>query len=431
MRLATGETGADATGSPPPAGAAMPSDLSVVFLNPSGQLGGAERSLLDIMSGLLLRYPEWRLSLIVTAPGPLVHHARALGVETVVLSLPMQISRLGDAGLAARGLVGRYLQLLLAFPAAAAYAVRLRRALTRLGADLIHTNGFKMHVLGSWVRPRATPLVWHIHDFVKRRQVMSRLLRLHSRRCTIVMANSRSVQKDVVAALGGSVPARLVYNAVDLDRFAPVGPKLDLDELAGVEPPPEGTVRVGLVATLGWWKGHETFLRALALLPRTLPVRGYVVGGALYETRGSQHTVEGLKGAAKRFGVTQRVAFTGFVEDAAAAIRSLDVLVHASTEPEAFGLVIIEGMSAARAVIASNSGGAAELVTEGVNGLLHMPGNEFELAKRIERLVLDADLRARLGAAGRQTVVARFSPARLVDDIVPVYAEAWRRAGVR
>jgi len=75
---------------------------------------------------------------------------------------------------------------------------------------------------------------------------------------------------------------------VDLDRFNPQGPKLDLDAIAGVPSAPAGTIRVGLVATMARWKGHEVFLRALSMLPKELPVRGYVIGGPIYSTAGSQ-----------------------------------------------------------------------------------------------------------------------------------------------
>jgi glycosyltransferase involved in cell wall biosynthesis len=63
---------------------------------------------------------------------------------------------------------------------------------------------------------------------------------------------------------------------------------VDLDALAGLPPAPAGVVRVGLVATFARWKGHITFLEALSRLPESLPVRGYIIGGPVYETAGSR-----------------------------------------------------------------------------------------------------------------------------------------------
>ena len=74
----------------------------------------------------------------------------------------------------------------------------------------------------------------------------------------------------------------------------------DLDALAGIAPVTAGTIRVGLVATMARWKGHEVFLRAIAQLPDGLRsrVRAYVIGGAIYPTRGSQLSADELRASA-------------------------------------------------------------------------------------------------------------------------------------
>ncbi len=180
-------------------------------------------------------------------------------------------------------------------------------------------------------------------------------------------------------------------------------------------------VRIGLVATFARWKGHRTFLDALAQVPESLPVRGYVIGGPVYETAGSQASFEELRAAAAALGLEGRVGFTGFVDDAAQAMRALDVVVHASTEPEPFGLVIAEAMACARAVVVSRAGGAAEITTPGQDALAHAPGNARELAECLVSLALNAALRRRLGDAGRATAERVFDRRRLVAGMTPVY----------
>ena len=133
------------------------------------------------------------------------------------------------------------------------------------------------------------------------------------------------------------------------------------------------------------------------MLPPGLPIRGYVIGDAVYQTDGSQHHIEDLRALAARLGVGERVGFTGFVMDPASAMRTLDIVVHASTQPEPFGLVIAEGMACGRAVIASEAGGAAEIIALSQSVLGHPAGDVAALAKGIERLALDAGLRARMG----------------------------------
>ncbi len=398
--------------------------MRLVFLNPSGEMGGAERVLLDVLASLREAQPEWDLSLVTSAAGPVLDRARSLGVRARVVPFPRALSRVGDGGARARGALGTVVGLLRAAPSAAGYVARLRRELREMAPDVIHTNGFKMHVLGLWTRPNRTPVVWHVHDFVGRRPVMSWLLRAHAARCAAVIANSHSVAADVKGVVGGRVEVRPVVNAVDLGEFSPDGPRVDLDVAAGMAPPSGEVVRVGLVATLGWWKGHDVFLRALSLLPPELPVRGYVVGGALYETAGSQRSLEELRRRAGELGITGRVGFTGYVPNPAAAMRALDVVVHASTEPEPFGLVIAEAMACGRAVVVSDAGGAAELFTSGVDGLGHRPGDAEGLAARIEELVRSPELRARLATAARARAERNFDRARLASELIPIYMAA-------
>jgi glycosyltransferase involved in cell wall biosynthesis len=410
------------------AGAQADRPMDVLFLNPSGQLGGAERSLLDVMASLREREPSWKLGLVVTAEGPLVDKARDLGVQTEVLPLPSVLAELGDGGAVPRGRRRAILSLLRAAPAAVLYAIRLRKRIALHGPRVVHSNGLKMHVLGAWARPAHIPLVWHVHDFVSRRPVMSLLLRRHTRRCAAVVANSKSVAADLMEICNGALDVHLVYNAVDLKAFSPHGRTLDLDALSGMPPPEEGTLRVGLVATLGWWKGHQTFLQAIADLPADLRLRAYIVGGPLYETRFSQHDLGTLRKRAEELGVADRVGFTGFVDDVPSAMRALDVVVHASTEPEAFGLVIIEGMASQRAVIASEAGGAAELIAGGVNALGHRPGDARDLARCIETLARDPELRIRMAQNGRTIVEREFDRSRLAEDLLPIYSRVARGA---
>src|SRR5206468_2425520 len=135
-----------------------------------------------------------------------------------------------------------------------------------------------------------------------------------------------------------------------------------------------------------------------------------------------------LEHIAASLGIADRVGFTGFVRQSDAALRALDIVVHASTSPEPFGLVVAEAMACGRAVIVSRAGGAAELVTAGVDALPHAPGNIEELSARMATLIADAGLRARLSSAARQTAEKKFELERLARELVPVYAfTGWAR----
>lgn len=393
--------------------------MRIAYLNPAGKMGGAETSLRELLACIRAAEPEWDLWLVLGEDGPLADIARALGVRVIVAPFPPSLARLGDGGgsLAATGW-----SVLKAAPATMSYIRSLAATLKEIGPDLIHTNGFKMHVLGACAGPRDVPLMWHIHDYVSMRSLMSRLLRRLRKRCAVAVVNSKSVARDLESICPGLriVP---IYNAIDLRRFAPTGEQLDLDKASGLAPAAAGTIRAGLVATFARWKGHKVFLEALSQLPAETPIRGYIVGGPIYQTSGSQWSWPDLRDEADRLGLASKVGFTGFVEDTAAAMRALDIVVHASTQPEPFGMVIIEAMACAKPVIASKAGGAVELFEEERTALAHVPGDAASLASQMARLALDASLRTGLGEAARVAVTRSFDGHRLASELTSLYRE--------
>jgi glycosyltransferase involved in cell wall biosynthesis len=401
--------------------------MRVTYLSVSDQLGGSETMLLQTLTEVRRREPGWTFSVILPGSGPLAAAAAAAGADVRVVPMPAPLKRLGEwsAGRRRSALVAR---LALAAASIARYQRAMQRALDELRADVIHSNGFKTHVVAARLRRRPA-LLWHLHEFVGQRPLTRRLLARYARRADAIVANSRSVADDVAGVTGRA--ACTIYNGVDLESFAPDGPSADLDAAAGLPPAPPGTVRVGLVATFSRWKGHDTFLRALSALPRDLQLRGYVVGGALYDTAGSQHSIEELRARAGAHGLDGRVGFTGFVTPAAHAMRALDVVVHASTDPEPFGLVVAEAMACGRAVITSGTGGSRELVEPGATAVLHQAGDADDLAQAIRRLAGDETLRSRLGAAGRERAARLFDARRLGQQFADAYRQAVDARGAR
>jgi glycosyltransferase involved in cell wall biosynthesis len=297
----------------------------------------------------------------------------------------------------------------------------LRRVLIAERASVIHTNGVKTHIVAALAKPRGVRLVWQLHDYVRSRPITGALLRRLARRADAIVANSDSVGRDAVAALGESASVRRIYNAVDPMVFRPDGPALDLAAMSGL-PPDRPLVRIGLVATFATWKGHDVFVDAIARLHEGgCPVRGYIVGGAVYATAGSQSSRAELEQRVAKIGLSQVIGFTGHVDDVAGAMRALDVVVHASTQPEPFGMVIAEAMASGRPLVAVKAGGAAELFEDGVDALGYAAGNAAELADRLRELIGDPERRAALAASARKRASEKFTPERMAREFREVY----------
>jgi glycosyltransferase involved in cell wall biosynthesis len=364
------------------------------------------------------------MGLICLAEGPLIAHARALGIDADALPLPTKITNLGESGLTGNKLAKALTlstQLAAASPAGLRYIKQFRQTVRAADADIIHSNGIKSHLLTRSLPRKTGKVVWHIHDLLGGRALLSSVLRHAASNVSAAIAISHAVATDLKTVLPQTA-VFTVLNAIDTDHFTPAAadPKL-LDQLAGLPTAAPGTIRIGLVATYARWKGHDIFLEAIAKLPPDLAARFYIIGGSIYHTAGSQFSRAELEARAAALGITAHLGFIPFQPDPLPIYRALDVMVHASSKPEPFGLTIVQAMACGRAVIVSNSGGAAELFSENIDALGVRPGNPDDLAAAMSKLIWDWDLRFSLASAARQSALRRFSRARLGPEMLAIY----------
>jgi glycosyltransferase involved in cell wall biosynthesis len=203
----------------------------------------------------------------------------------------------------------------------------------------------------------------------------------------------------------------VVHPGIDVQKVTP-------DRRAAVRAeasiPPDAVV-VGIVGRLQPWKGQDRFIEALAELRRRgHDLYGLVVGGNAYDL--SPGFEERLRRKVHELGLEERVVFTGQVEDAQPHIAAMDILVNASA-PEPFGLVIVEAMALDVPVVAVDMGGPAEIIESERSGVL-VPSNAPDvLADALEQLVVDPDLRRRLGDGGLAAYRDRFTAERMTDSL--------------
>jgi glycosyltransferase involved in cell wall biosynthesis len=252
----------------------------------------------------------------------------------------------------------------------------------------------------------------------------SRLLKVTARRARTAIAISDAVAKDIGQVLP-FLPVTTILNAIDLQEFSPGRANGGaLDTLSGMPSAPEGTVRIGLIATYARWKGQAVFLQAAARVCASMPkhrLRFYIVGGPIYATGASQFSVAELRELIAELHLQDTAGLIPFQANLLEIYRGLDVVVHSSTRAEPFGRSIVEAMACARPTVVSAAGGAKELVRPGITGLIHSPADVDGLASAIERLVRSPELRAGLGNAARNEACKRFARNRLGPSLVNVY----------
>lgn len=186
----------------------------------------------------------------------------------------------------------------------------------------------------------------------------------------------------------------------------------------------DGPPVVGLVGRLQQWKGQDRLLRAQQLLrERGHEIQTLIVGGDAHGL--SPEYAASLPALIAELGLAGSVELTGQVLDAGPEIERMDILVNAS-DPEPFGIVLLEGMARGVAVVAVASGGPAEFIENGITGILARSGEPAALADALEPLIASPLLRRALGEAGQGRYAAEFTDAamraRLFDRLESLLA---------
>ncbi len=170
---------------------------------------------------------------------------------------------------------------------------------------------------------------------------------------------------------------------------------------------PAGVPVVGLVGRLQPWKGQDRLLNAQALLrERGHDIHLVIVGGDAYGL--SPGYAESLPRLVSRLGLAGAVTMTGQVPDAGPYVDRMDVLVNAS-DPEPFGIVLLEGMARGVAVVAVDSGGPGEFIEHQRTGMLARSGEPGALADALEPLLVSPELRHAIARAGRERFMRDFT----------------------
>ena len=227
-----------------------------------------------------------------------------------------------------------------------------------------------------------------------------------------IIAVSVSVRDMLVRRNRALARIEVVYNGVpDLVRE----PGMDRPGLRAQLGLPKDAFAGLIVARLVRQKGQDLAARLLAEHPRLSRLRILIAG----DDRGDW--ADYVKDLATDSGVRSRLHFIGERSDIGALMRAAD-FVFAPSRQEAFGLTLAEAGAMSRPVIATSVDGIPEVVVDGHSGLLVPVDDVAAMAAAVERLMLDAALRRRLGEAGRRRYETHFTVGAMVDNTLSVYA---------
>ncbi|KJL40819.1 glycosyltransferase [Microbacterium trichothecenolyticum] len=179
--------------------------------------------------------------------------------------------------------------------------------------------------------------------------------------------------------------------------------------------------RLVFLGRLAPWKGPDLAVRAVAaLIAQGHSVTLTVAGGPLF---GEEAFDDSLRALAEELGVSKSVEFLGHVAEVRPLLDRHDVLLHCSTVPEPFGQVIVQAMAAGLVVVAADSGGPKEIISDGVNGFLYATGDLSALTATV-RSALEGEPSAlqSLSDAARERA-RHFDDAHCITEITQAVVE--------
>jgi glycosyltransferase involved in cell wall biosynthesis len=369
--------------------------LRVLHVVGSLEIGGGQKLTALVAAGL--DRSRFEVAVLNLGPdGPYGDYLRRRGIPVIDLDMPMGI-RLSTLRSGLRG-IWRVLRFLLGRPR----------------WDVVHTHMFRTSLLCALpARLAGSRLFGTVHRiYYPWQPIVERLLApLHE----AIVVDSAAVGR--ILRDQTRIPQEryvVIHNGIDTAEFEATPTRAEARRALDL---PASDLVISEIAHLAPHKGQIHLVRALARLERH-DVRLLLVGDGP-----SRATIED---EAARLGLRDRVTLTGARADLPLLLAATDVLALPSTF-EGFGIVQAEAMYLGIPVVSSDRGGSTEVVVEGQTGFLVPFGDEAALADRLARLVDSPDLRRRLGQAGRERVLERFTQERMAARYARLYEGAIER----
>lgn len=386
----------------------------VLFLHPSDELYGADISLLYLLRGL--DRSRFQPFVIVANDleygGLLSKELAASGIK--VASLPIAVARrkyLSPAGLPA--FLGRVRS-----------SVRMvNQIIEQESIDIVHSNTLAVWTGALAARRMGCPHIWHVHETLDHpRQLvklMQRFVPSHSER---VIGVSHAVLENILVTPKARAKGVVIYNGKEPAIWMHATGRSAVRQSLGIAP---DDVVVGMAARLSKMKAPDLCVRAVSrLMPHFPRLHCFIAGGPV---PGQRAAIEEMRRLIASSPYPERFHVLGERRDAPDLMMAMDILAAPSRYGEGASLSIIQGMFAARPVVATDVGGNRELVEHGRTGFI-VPSEDLDaLTEGIGRLVERAELRAWMGQAGQQRALRYFTIQPAIDAFNKLLWEVYSR----
>jgi glycosyltransferase involved in cell wall biosynthesis len=360
----------------------------VLLLFEYGTLNGGEMSMLAILK--VFGQSEFEFAAAVPASGMLKEKLEQLGIE--VLSLILRDKK--GQKLPVEQVDSHLLELI-----------------TRAAPDLVHSNSLSMgRMVGRVASRLPMPCTAHLRDIIK----LNKTAVADLNRSAGLIAVSNATKRFHAEQGISTGKLKVIYNGVDSELFRPAPSDGTLRQELGLS---DSAVLLANIGQICLRKGQTLLAQAAALLAEEFPDANYLFIGQRHSQK--QESIEYEKAIRLIFreaGIEGRLFCLGFRQDIPAILNQIDLLVHTARQ-EPLGRVLIEAASCGKAIVATEVGGTAEILTDGISAVLVPSDDPGSLAAAIRRMLTDGELRGRLGRQARKNVIEKFSLPKAAEQV--------------
>ncbi len=369
--------------------------MRICFISHSAYMGGAERAMLESVSALTKRGVTCHV--LLPYEGPLCEELSRMNIPFQVIKYQPWVHKGSTSWWwRTRSLL---LSLIMVIPAS--------QAVVRWKSTVIWTNTITVFTGALAALLTRRPHIWHIHEYGYDEHGLKFL---YGKRLTLHLVNRLSVlcivtSKAMADAFQGVIPSsklKIIYQSVSVSY-------------------PDASIQQGkkafkcvIVGKISEGKNQEEAVEAVAELSKKgMNIELHIIGD------GYADYVSRLTSLIQKKGIQNNVRFMGYCSDAFSHMCGADVILVCS-KSEAFGRVTVEGMLAGKPVVGAKSGATAELILDGVTGLLYSPGIYKELAQKIQYLYDNPSLAMHMGRDAREWALSKFSEGRYGEELMEV-----------
>jgi glycosyltransferase involved in cell wall biosynthesis len=362
--------------------------MKILLLHSSSDVYGASKIFLGTVQ--LLKKRNHEVWVVLSEDGPLVKKLASAGATVLMVRLGILRRKYFNP----LGIINRIATLLRA-------RKQLQELIRKEKIELVYSNTTGVLAGAFAARNCGVRHIWHVHEIIENPFWLKQLLgHLMNRYAVGIIAVSEAVKQSWKSVL----PAEritVIQNGIDyspyLEHEHTLTKELQL---------PTAAIVIGMVGRVHYWKGQSYFLKLAGQLHQKHPSLHFLLAGDAYP--GYEYLYQEMQTQIETLQLSDVVHNLGFREDIPAVMQTIDLLLLPSQQPDPFPTVILEAMASAKPVIATQFGGAVEMIDAGITGDL-MPADQVDTAVSVIESWLDKNRLQAAGEAGRKRVLEKFS----------------------